>query len=356
MGANAQNYAVYFDTDKAIILKTQALDSAVALAKSKNTTLRIECHCDNRADSIYNFKLSQRRGQAVQNYLAGQGVKSSVEVRAFGKNNPAFPNTPALRYKNRRCDVFFGEEKSTVKEKPATTEKVIEFVNVKEGDLEPGTRLMLSGLEFVGNQAVPMDYSMEILYQLLQIMRQNPDLTIHIRGHVCCGDDMPLSVARAKAVRDYLVQNSIDSTRLNYSGYSNTEPLVVENSQRDEQKNRRVEVDIANKPKEKAAVALSRSTFKVQLLDIDFKGKTLTYDSEFNLDLLSKMVKNSKNHLYVIEVYGTNKNFVEARKISLQGFFLRRGISKNTLVVIAGTKMPKQTEDSLFLEIKSKQK
>jgi flagellar motor protein MotB len=54
---------------------------------------------------------------------------------------------------------------------------------------------------------------------------------------------MEVSEKRAKAVYDYLTKNEIDSSRLNFKGFSNTIPLIYpEITDEDSQRNRRVDI------------------------------------------------------------------------------------------------------------------
>ena len=64
-------------------------------------------HADARGSESYNLALSQRRAQAVSDYLATSGVASSrLNVKWRGESEPAFPNTTdEFRALNRRVEV-----------------------------------------------------------------------------------------------------------------------------------------------------------------------------------------------------------------------------------------------------------
>jgi outer membrane protein OmpA-like peptidoglycan-associated protein len=53
-----------------------------------------------------------------------------------------------------------------------------------------------------------------------------------------------ISEARAKGVRDYLVEKGIDASRLKYRGYGCSMPLEGENTKFGQMLNRRVEVTV----------------------------------------------------------------------------------------------------------------
>ena len=80
-------------------------------------------------------------------------------------------------------------------------------------------------------------------------MQDNPKLKIEIQGHICCqltNDLQALSVARAKAVYNFLVSNQINRKRLSFKGFGTTNPIhpIPEKSEKEEQENRRVEIVI----------------------------------------------------------------------------------------------------------------
>jgi outer membrane protein OmpA-like peptidoglycan-associated protein len=82
---------------------------------------------------------------------------------------------------------------------------------------------------------------------LLKLMKDNPALEIEIEGHVCCANDMRLSVDRALTVLEYLVRNGIQEKRLKYKGHSNYNPITEENNEEERIMNRRVEVMVLKK-------------------------------------------------------------------------------------------------------------
>jgi outer membrane protein OmpA-like peptidoglycan-associated protein len=69
--------------------------------------LEIEGHTDNVGGDDYNQKLSEQRGNAVRDYLTGQGIASgSVTSEGFGEAKPVVSNdTSAGRQQNRRVEL-----------------------------------------------------------------------------------------------------------------------------------------------------------------------------------------------------------------------------------------------------------
>jgi outer membrane protein OmpA-like peptidoglycan-associated protein len=102
--------AINFDTNKATIRREshRILDEVVKVLKShaELKQLKVEGHTDNVGAAAYNKDLSQRRAQAVVNYLVSKGVpKERLVAEGFGLDRPVAPNTTALgRAKNRRVE------------------------------------------------------------------------------------------------------------------------------------------------------------------------------------------------------------------------------------------------------------
>ncbi|CAN5232580.1 hypothetical protein BH10CYA1_BH10CYA1_08210 [soil metagenome] len=77
---------------------------ATYLKKNPEMNLAVEGHCDNVGQWQYNLVLSQKRANAVRDYLVSKGVaKLSLEPKGYGFNQPIADNmTAAGRARNRR--------------------------------------------------------------------------------------------------------------------------------------------------------------------------------------------------------------------------------------------------------------
>jgi len=112
---------VLFDFDKADIRQ----DAASALHqvadiirdKSRGRAVRIEGHTDAKGSDAYNQKLSDRRAQSVQQWLAQkEGLKGRMATQGFGAKRPVAPNNkpdgaddPEGRQKNRRVEIVLAK-------------------------------------------------------------------------------------------------------------------------------------------------------------------------------------------------------------------------------------------------------
>jgi len=74
--------------------------------------LDVEGHTDSVGGDDYNQRLSERRGDAVRDYLTQQGVAtSSVTAKGFGKTQPVASNdTEQGRQQNRRVELVISGE------------------------------------------------------------------------------------------------------------------------------------------------------------------------------------------------------------------------------------------------------
>lgn len=85
-----ENIAIYFGFDSAVLTGEAyaKLDSIVDAIKN-NGSVDVIGFADMIGTNDYNYRLSQRRAEAVQQYLASHGVDTNkVMVRGFGEDAP----------------------------------------------------------------------------------------------------------------------------------------------------------------------------------------------------------------------------------------------------------------------------
>lgn len=106
----------------------------------------------------------------------------------------------------------------------------------------------LHGIFFAIGKSDIMPQSYNALQHLLELLRQNPDIRIVLRGHTdnqgTADFNMRLSQARAEAVANYLIERGIDSRRLSSQGFGKTMPIESNDSPEGRSRNRRVEYQI----------------------------------------------------------------------------------------------------------------
>lgn len=99
-----------FATDKADIepaYQLQLSETAAILRQNPSIKVLIQGHTDSQGSEAYNQKLSERRAQAVSDYLQKNGVAAErLTVMGFGESRPIADNqTAAGREANRRVEL-----------------------------------------------------------------------------------------------------------------------------------------------------------------------------------------------------------------------------------------------------------
>lgn len=102
---------VNFDHDKASLREDAypILDQAAeSLKEWGNVKVEIDGHTDSKGKDKYNLGLSQRRAEAVRNYLISKGVAADrLTAKGFGEAKPVADNkTEDGRFKNRRVELI----------------------------------------------------------------------------------------------------------------------------------------------------------------------------------------------------------------------------------------------------------
>lgn len=87
--------------------KSNLDELAKTLNKYDDTDILIEGHTDSSGEDAYNLSLSNKRADAVKDYLKGKGVKAGrIDTEGYGESQPLESNdTEAGRAKNRRVEV-----------------------------------------------------------------------------------------------------------------------------------------------------------------------------------------------------------------------------------------------------------
>ena len=111
--------------------------------------------------------------------------------------------------------------------------------------IQPGERVILKNIFFEFASAQLLDESKVELQQLLQFLRDNPNIKIRITGHTdnigSQSYNLELSQNRARAVADYLLNAGIAATRVSYVGLGSSEPVADNDTEEGRAQNRRTE-------------------------------------------------------------------------------------------------------------------
>ena len=240
---------VFFDSDKSHLPPAEQKNLTVFLKGIDSidiVSISILGYCDDIGRKGYNDTLSIARADHVKNLLLSAYVKDELinVLEGMGKLPLMKKNSIAQqRNFNRRVEIIVNYN---LKQKEAK-EKSILSDSQKVGD-----KIVLENILFEASrhQLLPESYS--TLIKLTKVLRERPEYHIAILGHVCCnppGKDIRdfdtgennLSLARAKVIYEFLIQNGIAANRLSYKGMMANFPLG-----KGDKNDRRVEVQITS--------------------------------------------------------------------------------------------------------------
>lgn len=256
---------VSFELDKtslSLLEKKQLTDLSLRLKTNDRKKILIYGYADYLGDDDYNKKLSTQRANVVHDFLLKKGVSGNQVLVCMGlgkrndKGNTDEVGNPLFR------KVLILEKSNPLQSKRFVVDKVLDTPTitsmtevVMQTDLNQV--FILKNVNFEQHTAFLTDESIPKLQELLQIMKDNPSLRIQLEGHICCNTiegmtkntyAYQLSIFRARAVRDYLIANTIDSKRVTYTGFGRTRPLFENESiEANYKANMRVEVRVLSK-------------------------------------------------------------------------------------------------------------
>ena len=101
----------YFDFDRATLKPAgkERIDAEIMPPMKEHPNLRalVEGYTDSIGSDAYNLRLSERRAEAVRDYMVERGIQASrITTKGWGKANPVASNsTKEGRAKNRRVEI-----------------------------------------------------------------------------------------------------------------------------------------------------------------------------------------------------------------------------------------------------------
>lgn len=191
-----------------------------------SNTVILKAYTDTVGNTASNLKLAEMRLAAVEKLLTSDMVVSERQI--IGEDLSELSDKD-----KRRVDVI--AIKVPVKEEPKTIEKI-----------ELGIPIPLK-IVFEGGTPTILEESFPEIDRLLEIMQSDSTLHVQLNGHVCCENDLDLSVRRARAVKSVLMNNGIAEERMTTEGFGNTKPLFEDDTEEHRHRNRRVEAVFSRK-------------------------------------------------------------------------------------------------------------
>ena len=215
--------------------------------------IEINAFADLEGSNEANKKLANDRANFIIDFFKLHD--EDIEVRIHGKRKVPVNFRP---YSWQRVDIYYflGEELDPITSVKVEAEEtwpeqiVAEVKTPKVPEAEKITENVpvVMAIAFKGGTNKIQKGSQPRLEQLYNTLAAYPELNVHIRGHVCCGNNKLISRKRAKVVFKYMRNKGIDKKRLSFKGYSNYFPLVYpEKTAEDRSTNRRVDVIFSRK-------------------------------------------------------------------------------------------------------------
>jgi outer membrane protein OmpA-like peptidoglycan-associated protein len=125
------------------------------------------------------------------------------------------------------------------------------ILEIKMQKIKVGGSVVLRNVFFDTASHELLNTSRVELQKLIEFLTDNPSLIIEIGGHtdnVGTQDyNQKLSLRRAEEVYDYLAENGIVKTRMTYSGYGFSQPVISNDTPEGRALNRRTEFKIIKK-------------------------------------------------------------------------------------------------------------
>lgn len=275
-----EQFSVYFETNKYVLNSNELTSFEQWISKNpKVKIIAMKGFTDKDGASELNDSLAQKRVDFIYNRIFNKiAIRSDFKTINFGEKHIQKQD----KAKNRRVDVFYLLEKDVpreneilgiteiiVVEKPKPEIRYpdtfqvqnpngtiseftldVEFMQ-KVSTANPGEKLQIENLNFQFNTFAVTNESRGKLYELLLVLMKNPKLKLEIQGHICCNSSAKesLSTQRAKAVKEFLKSQGIESSRVTYQGFGSSKPIytIPEKNELQRAANRRVEVLILEK-------------------------------------------------------------------------------------------------------------
>ncbi|MBS1669798.1 MAG: PD40 domain-containing protein [Bacteroidetes bacterium] len=147
---------------------------------------------------------------------------------------------------NRKGYLFFSENFPLSKKQPDSTYNI----DIPLEPIEANASVILKNIFFDINKYELESESQVELDQVVQLMKDNPNIKIEISGHTDNvgkpADNIKLSTNRAKSVVTYLTEKGVDPKRLSYKGFGDTKPIADNKTEEGRAQNRRTELKIVS--------------------------------------------------------------------------------------------------------------
>ena len=221
------------DYDEIITYKTSALkadtdgdglNDAEEISKTKTSPVKADTDADGLKDGE---EVSKYKTNPVAADSDGDGLNDAEEVLKY-KTNPTLKDSD-------KGTVDDGTEVKRGTDPLVADDDVVKL----------GVPIVLDGITFATGKADITPESESTLKKALKTLTTYPDISVEISGHTDnvgnAKKNQKLSEQRANAVKDWLIKNGVNASRLSAVGYGSQKPIVPNDTNENKTKNRRIE-------------------------------------------------------------------------------------------------------------------
>lgn len=275
-GFSQEKFSVFFESNKFELQKAEITKLKDWMEANKEVKIvAINGYTDEDGSVGFNDTLAKKRVSFVFNEISGKiKIREDFKTRSFGELH----NQSDDKSQNRKVTVYYILQKDLAREDEILGIKKAEVAEVKPklvanypdkisinnpngttseykldvnfmkqvNESKAGEKLKIENLNFQFNTFAIVNESRGKLFELLIVMQNNPSLKIEVQGHICCNlsNKGKLSEERAKAIKNFLVGQGIDKTRVTFKGFGSTQPIypLPEKNEEERAANRRVEI------------------------------------------------------------------------------------------------------------------
>jgi outer membrane protein OmpA-like peptidoglycan-associated protein len=255
---------VYYDLDKFVIRKDamQALDKlAELMQKYSFLDLLVASHTDSRASDEYNITLSNNRAKAVTEYLGAKGISADrVRLEWFGESQlvndcgNGKPCAESNHQLNRRSELVLEAFPDPTKQYDIPQElKDMDFCEPEDIFQKIQDEINeVATIYFDFDKSMLRSVHKQELERTAVMLKRMPNLMLSIGGHTDQRGDTTynekLSERRANVVKEYLIKRGVETNRLDYQWYGETQSIhdcnTVTCTEAMHQLNRRTELKV----------------------------------------------------------------------------------------------------------------
>ncbi|GAB3008181.1 OmpA family protein [Cyclobacterium sediminis] len=227
---------VFYNLDESIIRDDAkpSLDKVAELLKSYSfLNIAVRSHTDARASEAYNEALSERRADAVRDYLGQFGIaRSRIEAEWFGEKEPAndcgdgVPCPEDQHQINRRTELLllaFPEEGKAYQLPPEMQD--LDLCDVSNIQLPADLPTIYFGFDQASLSVNDMMALERVALMLREMLYHRLEITGHTDSRGSDAYNEKLSEKRALVVKKYLEDKGISPNRLNYEYFGKKKPI-----------------------------------------------------------------------------------------------------------------------------------